>query len=143
MNKFINKAGVTAIVLGITVYNALPGFVHNALASEAGKTIKAGLGKTNLVANLDETPLPALIGNLIKALLGVVGIIFLIYTVVGGIIYMTSGDDGKKVTKAKDMIKNALIGLIIIVVAYSLTSFVVETISKATAGGGADKKDGG
>jgi len=121
------------------LFNLLPISVQQVMAS-AGDTIKAGLKATNTEAGLDNTPLPALIGNLIKALLGVVGIIFLVYTIIGGIMYMTDGGDGKKVTKAKDIIKTALIGLIIVVVAYSLTTFVVTTIADATAGGGADKK---
>lgn len=110
-------------------------------AGTAASVIKKGLTETNAVAGLDQTPLPALIGKLIQALLGVVGIVFLVYTVYGGILYMTAGGDDTKVLKAKKMIMTSVIGVIIIVAAYSLTSFVITTITNATAGGTANPND--
>jgi len=77
--------------------------------------------------------LPELIGNLISIILGVVGIVLVIYIVQAGVMYMTAGGDDKKVGEAKTMIKNAVIGIVLIVAAYSISSFVINAISQATA----------
>ncbi|HMB65859.1 MAG TPA: pilin, partial [Patescibacteria group bacterium] len=83
----------------------------------AGGEIK--VGKQNL---------PALVGNIISVILSLVGVILLIIVVYGGVLYMTAGGDSEKVRKAKSMIANSIIGLIIVLAAYSISSFVVRSI---------------
>jgi hypothetical protein len=46
---------------------------------------------------------------------------------------MTAGGDPGKVDKAKQSITRAIIGIIIIVGAYALTSFVIEQLKNAVA----------
>jgi len=76
--------------------------------------------------------LTSLIGNLIQALLTATGIIFLVLMVWAGVLYMTAAGEDDKVKKAKKMIVSALVGLIIIVGAYALTSYVVTALSEAS-----------
>jgi len=76
--------------------------------------------------------LPTLIGRIIGVLLGVMGIILVIYIVMAGITYMTAGGDDTKVKKAKAMIQTSVVGIIIIVAAYSISSFVIAQIITAT-----------
>lgn len=79
--------------------------------------------------------LTVIIGNIINILLSFLGILLLIYFLYAGFLWMTSGggEDGKK--KAITMMKNAVIGLVIIVVAYALSSFVLTQITTNIAGG--------
>jgi len=64
------------------------------------------------------------IGNLvsffIKVLFAVGGILMLIYLIIGGIRYITSGGDKAQAQAARDMITNALIGIIIIASSYAI-----------------------
>jgi hypothetical protein len=76
--------------------------------------------------------LPTLIGGIISVLLGSMGIIFVFFIVQAGILYMTAGGDSAKVDKAKKLITNAVIGLIIVVGAYAISSFVIGQIQGAT-----------
>jgi len=94
-------------------------------ANSAAEEIQKGLAATNKVAGFNNTPLPLLIGGFIQALLGVVGIIFLVLAVYAGFLYMTASGDPTKVKKAKEILTNSLIGLIIIVAAYALTEFII------------------
>ena len=72
---------------------------------------------------------PALIvSTLIAALLSFLGVIFLILLIYGGYLWMTDRGEEKQVTKAKSIIKNALIGLVIVLAAYAITSFVMGKI---------------
>ncbi len=45
---------------------------------------------------------------------------------------MTSGGDSKKVDKARDMIKNAIIGIAIITFAYTIATYVLGKLGEVT-----------
>lgn len=62
----------------------------------------------------------------------VVGAISVIMLIWGGLRYITSGGDSKKVTDAKNTVLYAIIGLIIAVLAYAIINFVLTTIDSAT-----------
>lgn len=80
--------------------------------------------------------LPEYIGLMIGAALGLLGVIFLILMVYGGYLWMTSRGDDKQVEKAKDTIKNAIIGLVLVIMAYAISSYLFEQLI-STAGGAA------
>ncbi len=83
-----------------------------------------------LSANADT--LTATIANTVKILLSFLGIIFLLLVIISGFQWMTAGGNEDAVKKARTKIKNATIGLIIIVLSYSLTAFIeFEIIKKA------------
>lgn len=67
-----------------------------------------------------ETDIPAFIGRGIRGVLGVIGAIALLMFVYGGIIWMTAGGEAKNVEGAKSIIKNSVIGLLLIFFAYNL-----------------------
>lgn len=63
-----------------------------------------------------------------NTILYIVGIIAVIMLIIGGIRYVTSGGDAKKVTDAKNTVLYAIIGLIISVLAYAIVNFVMSTL---------------
>lgn len=65
--------------------------------------------------------------------LGVVGALSVIMLVWGGLRYIVSGGDSKKVTDAKNTILYAIIGLIIAFLAYAIINFVLHTLSSVSA----------
>lgn len=75
---------------------------------------------------------PKSIGEIIGAIIGTflsfLGIIFLILIIYGGFTWMTSGGNEIKVLKAKKILTQAVVGLIIILSAYAITSFVFRTL---------------
>ena len=103
------------------------------LAQSATSTISQGL--QNTAGTTYDTNLTAtvFIGNLIRTLIAATGIVFLVITVYAGIIYMTAAGDDTKIKKAKGMLTSSVIGIIIIVGAYALTSYIVSALSTAAA----------
>jgi len=81
--------------------------------------------------------LPTMIATIIKAGLGLLGIIFIVLLVLAGFNWMTAAGDEEKVTKAKNTITRAVIGLIIIIAAYAITVFVFKNLP---GGGGVQPK---
>jgi hypothetical protein len=76
--------------------------------------------------------LPIVVGNIIRVALSLLGIIVLCLIVYAGFIWMTAAGDSKKVDTAKAILKNAIIGAIILFLAYSISSFVIGAIQRAT-----------
>ena len=75
----------------------------------------------------------------IRAFLALLALIFVVLIIVAGFNWMTAGGDESKVTHAKETIQRAIIGLIIIVAAYSITYFIFHVIPFGdSSGGGAD-----
>ena len=63
-----------------------------------------------------------------NTILYIVGIIAVIMLIIGGIKYVVSGGDSKKVTDAKNTILYAIIGLIIAFLAYAIVNFVISAL---------------
>jgi len=65
---------------------------------------------------------------LISLILSFVGVVFLILIIYGGITWMTASGNDKQVEKAKNIISRAAIGLTVVILAYAITSFVINRI---------------
>jgi hypothetical protein len=78
--------------------------------------------------------------NIIKILLSILGALFTLLVVYGGYLYLTSQGEESKVTKAQSTIKSAIIGLIIIMLAYSITVYVGRALVGAIGGTGSSRE---
>ncbi len=76
-----------------------------------------------------------LIGNLLAALLGVVGSVALGVFVLGGFYWVSSAGSEEKIKKGKDMILWASLGLAVIFASYAMVTFVIGAITGGTGGG--------
>ncbi|MGB0757569.1 MAG: hypothetical protein ACPGO5_03895 [Patescibacteria group bacterium] len=72
--------------------------------------------------------------NLIRVALGILGVIVLVIIIAGGFRWMTAGGNDDAIAQAKSIISAGIIGLIIIIVAYALTTWVFNSIISATLG---------
>lgn len=85
---------------------------------------------------LSKTDPRIVVGRLIKVALGLLGVIFTGLTVFAGFLWMTSAGNEEQVTKARGIITASIIGLIIILAAYTITNFVLKNICEASRGEG-------
>ena len=75
-------------------------------------------------ADISETSFSSTLGTMVKAALGFLGIIFIVLTIWAGYNWMTAGGNEEKVSKAKNTLIRAIIGLIIIVSSYAIWNFI-------------------
>ena len=61
-------------------------------------------------------------------ILYIVGIIAVIMLIIGGIKYVVSGGDAKKVTDAKNTVLYAIIGLVVCFLAFAIVNFVIASL---------------
>ncbi|MBU1178112.1 pilin [Patescibacteria group bacterium] len=72
--------------------------------------------------------LPEVVGNIIQWVLGIVGIVLLVMFVYGGVLYATSAGNEDKVDTAKKVMLYAIIGVIIIALAFVLTRYIISAL---------------
>lgn len=116
------------ILLSLSILMVTP-IAVSADALGAG-LLNESVGKTGL-----SNDLPTTAANVVSAVLAVVGTIFLVLTVAAGIMWMTAAGNEEKITKAKNIIVAAVIGLVITLSAYTITYFIGTRVSGEVGGG--------
>jgi len=66
------------------------------------------------------------IARIIRIALSFLGVLFLCLTLYAGFEWMTAGGNDDKVSKAKTLLQQAVIGLVIIISAYSITALAIK-----------------
>ncbi|HUT22467.1 MAG TPA: hypothetical protein VMX18_03675 [Candidatus Bipolaricaulota bacterium] len=79
--------------------------------------------------------LPEIIGNILNYALGFVGVLFLVMIIYGGVLWMTAGGSitlqvgaKSKVQKARTIIINGIIGLILVLASYAILKYIFSQI---------------
>lgn len=87
-----------------------------------------------------------IIGNIINIFFGILGVLLLCYFLYAGYLWMTAGGQSEQVDKARSIIKNAVIGLLIIVSSFAISRFILDWIGGDgvnLGGGGQTQTQGG
>lgn len=72
--------------------------------------------------------------DIIKVILGFLGILAVIIILFAGFKWMTAGGNEENITSAKNMLIAGVIGLVIILSAFALATFVINQLIGATTG---------
>lgn len=72
--------------------------------------------------------LPTTIAGIVQGVIGVCGIVAVVFMIIGGVDIMTSSGDANKVKKGKDTIIYAAIGIVICALAFAAVNWVVGSI---------------
>ncbi|HRH21958.1 MAG TPA: hypothetical protein PLJ58_02035 [bacterium] len=72
--------------------------------------------------------------SVIRVILGFLGVIAVCLILFGGFKWMTAAGDDGKVDEAKDLIKAGVVGLLIILAAFSISVFVLNALIGVTTG---------
>lgn len=78
--------------------------------------------------------LPEIAGSLIGVAFSVIGIVFLGLALYAGYKWMTAQGNEKDVTKARDTLINASIGIVLMVAAYAITNFMFTDVISTLTG---------
>lgn len=129
----MNKFKKFAFGAGLAAMTLLP-----AVSTVHAIDIKQGLENVNSDGNLgssDPDQLTKTVGSLISTFLGVLGIIFLVLVIYAGFTWMTAAGDEKKIASAKNILISAVVGLVVLLSAYAISSFVIDQLTTATGNG--------
>lgn len=122
MKKVI--AGLTAVS---GIFAAVP-----VLAADLGETVNSGLNYATIVGwgTQDLKTTIMLVINVIMGFLGLVAVIIILW---GGFKWMTAGGNEDQVGEAKKLIIAGVIGMAVVIGAYAIASFVVQSLVNVTS----------
>jgi hypothetical protein len=97
-----------------------------------GSTAGGGDARTILPNPLGEgvTDISQIVGNVLRALFGILGSIALLMFIYGGFTWLTSGGVAEKIQKGKDTMVWAVLGIAITFAAYTIVNFVIDALVK-------------
>lgn len=123
----MKKLGIITSLLFLSL------LVHS--SALAYKTLDANtnfLNKTVAPTGLSTADIQTSTGQFIQAALLLVGTVFLGLMIYGGFTWMTARGAEDKITKAKETVVAAAIGIAIILAAYAATNFITENLIQGT-----------
>jgi len=125
MNKMFTKFIVVSFLLTL----AFSLSVAPALAQNLGLEYATNLGLANQNGDVRDTAV-----DIVKYLMTFLGIIATVVILLGGFKWMTAGGNEDKVAEAKKLLVAGMVGLIIILAAFAIVTFVVQITNNAISG---------
>ncbi len=83
---------------------------------------------TNEYAGLNKQDIRLQVMLIVRGILKLLGIVFVGLIFYGGFVYFSSQGDTDQISKAKDILKTAIIGIIIVLMAYSISSLIADKL---------------
>jgi hypothetical protein len=118
------KGAITGAMIGLAIVIAAPSFLKEVYSIVGGKENPAELQKA--------LSLTQIATNALEFLLSIVGIIAIIMLIVGGLAYLTSGGDSKRADVGKEIVKNSLIGIAIVMGALIIVKAIAGLLMGST-----------
>ena len=120
--KFISIIGLIVLLMPLLALAETAPSMKDLLNEAAGpggaefKTDDPKLGQTGIAT---------VVGNVVRVFLSFLGVIFISYMIYGGYTWLTAAGNDEKITKAKNTIRDGIIGLIIVLAAYAIYTFII------------------
>jgi hypothetical protein len=66
------------------------------------------------------------LGDAVLLVLSAIGVVFIVFMIYAGYLWTTANGNDQKVEKAKDILKESIIGLVVVVGAYAIAYFIIN-----------------
>ncbi|MFZ2804678.1 MAG: pilin [Patescibacteria group bacterium] len=133
LKKWIGTFGVIATLAVPLAVAPMQALAQGTSPNPFTQAVNLANGTANAAGITGQQDLPTIIGRIINIALGFLGIVFLVLLLYAGFEWMTAQGDEAKVKKARSMITQAIIGLIIIVAAFAISNFVLSSLVNVTS----------
>ncbi len=131
----MERSRILSLVLAAFVVSlaAFVLFVHAPAAQAATPFTLEDIGST---IGLGTSDLKGVIINVLRWVLGILALTAVVFIVYGGFLWLTAAGNPERIQKAKRVIVNAVIGLVIVLISWAIVSYVVKTAANLTSGDG-------
>jgi len=128
-----------AILTPLVLFQGQGGFANFISVALAGNPAQTGLDNTAGGLGLSNAGDPiSITANIVKFILGFLGLVFILLLMYGGFIRMTAQGSPEKIKSSTGIITSAIIGVFIILASYIITVFVIDQIDQQVGGGGGE-----
>lgn len=134
MKHFTKIALVATVVAFAGAWLAVPAGALDQSAYIVASTAEEAKAGVDAIGGESTTDLPTFIKTVINLLLFIIGVIAVIYVIIGGIKYVTSNGDAAAVKSAKDTILYAIIGIVVAVMAYAIVNWIINALIESSNG---------
>lgn len=107
------------VVFAVLAVLAVPAFALAQAINPSDTTLPSSFGVST------NTDVRLIVINIVRYLLGFLGLLAVIIVLYGGYLWMTAAGNAQQVDQAKQVLKNGLIGLVIILSAFAIVQFVI------------------
>lgn len=94
--------------------------------------LDVGLTEVSDAIELGTQDIRTTVARIINVAMGLLGIVAVVIILLGGFKWMTAGGNDENVKSAKKLIVSGIIGLVIIITAFAIAQFVLESLLEAT-----------
>lgn len=122
----------------ILFLSAAPALAASATMLNRLTNAATNMGYTPIGDVAPQTKIAQILGLILNYLLGFLGVIFMILMIYAGILWMMAHGNEQQVTEAKQTLKHATIGLVIVVIAYAAVisvGYIIKATGLFKAGG--------
>ncbi len=120
MKKFTNLAVIAALLGGLVVPAVAVAQTSFSIENIGGSI---GLGTSDLKTTVI---------NIIKWVLGILALVAVTLVIYGGFTWMTAAGNDERIDKGKKIISAAIVGLIVVILAWAIVIFVAGTTRNVT-----------
>ncbi len=114
---------LSALLIGWLSLTSVPALAINA-TEHLGQVGAATYGNSDGPGSIE-----TMIGLVLEVVLGLLGVIMLVLVIYAGFLWMTAGGKADQVEKAKNIMRNGAVGLVLILSAYAVTVFVINSLT--------------
>lgn len=125
--QLIKRLAATGVAIGM---------MAPLVAFAQGSDLNNSLDLNNIGNELglsQETNVKIVVARIIRVLLGFLGIVAVLIVLYGGFQWMTAAGNEERVSSARATLTAGLIGLVIILSAYAIASYIITTILDVTS----------
>ncbi len=116
-------------VIIFTTMFASPVFAKKTF-QDNGAALKITADKTGI----EQTTVPTMFSKIVSVAIGVTGLVYLAFMVYAGFKWMTARGKEEDITKARNTIIAATIGIAVIIGAYAITNFISDQLISQVTG---------
>jgi hypothetical protein len=127
MQKLIKKNLFLVTLLAILILPAIIFTGNNFASAQSQNPLLENVDKVGSGAGFqeaNETSVSTIAGTIVNVSLGFLGIIFVCLIIYAGFLWMTAAGEEDKIIKAKNIIKNCIIGLIVLLSAWAIYNII-------------------
>lgn len=127
MSLLIKKTISTCVLLVVVFVPLSVGAVFADSLQASGKAM--GYGEASTSVSFSSATISEKIGKYIQLLLSFIGVVFLVLAIYAGYLWMMAQGNEKDVEKAKKILSEVAIGLLIVTSAYVISGYVTDSLN--------------